>query len=135
MKNFYYENMAIKTAGIVLLLNAAAIIFISALDTGFNTLGNIIFVIETILGIGILAGSSIAVMLTKYRAYFGLLFSFVFYLMIIGDLFSFVFSSLYCLGLLGLLIGAPKKKRYIFLCSIFYFIFPNFPVGVFKFVY
>jgi len=77
MKNFYYENMAIKTAGIVLLLNAAAIIFISALDTGFNTLGNIIFVIETILGIGILA----------------------------------------------------------FLCSIFYFIFPNFPVGVFKFVY
>ena len=75
-------------------------------------------VIDIVLGLGILFGSSGAVKWTKIRTGLGLLlFSIIF--LVSKDYFSMTIQILYCLSLLGLIVGTPKKASVISCISFF----------------
>jgi len=118
----YYENLALKTAGFVLLLNAAAVIAIALINmmkTGEKDFIGFSSIIDILLGIAILYGSSYALLWTKIRAILGLIFV-LFLVIITKNYFLFAIQALYCISLLVLIADRPKKLRIIL--SFFFFV-------------
>ena len=118
----YYENIALKIAGIVLLFNSAIIIAISLINmmkTGEKDFIASVSIINIILGIAILKGSSRAITWTKVLLILGILVSLIEFF-ITKNYLSISFQLIYCFSLLGLLASRPKKWRIIL--SIIFFV-------------
>ena len=123
----YYKNIALKTAGVVLLLSAAcslAPVLINMMKSGKTDFTGAPSIIDIILGFSILYGSSKALLWTKIRAWFGLILGAIIFF-IIKDYYAMALQSLYCLSLLGLIAENPGKKKIIF-CLLFFIIYFGF---------
>ena len=128
----YYGNIALKLAAVVLLFNAAVVIAVALMTlmkTGEKDFIASASIINIVLGIAILMGSSKAITLTKILIGIGLLVLLIEFF-ITKNYLSITFQFFYCISLLGLLASRPKKWRIIlaFLFFVLYFCFLFFGI-------